>query len=267
MAFTRPETLTIDEKAALTSGANTWLTKEAVGVSAVRVADGPHGLRRTDTDAPSAVARSRPATCFPPAAGLAQSWDSDLARRVGVALAQECRAADVDVLLGPGVNIKRSPLGGRNFEYYSEDPVLTAVLATAWIRGVQSGGVGTSVKHFAANNAEHDRMRSSSDIDPRALREIYLHAFQRVVRDARPWTIMCSYNKINGVFAAENHFLLTEVLRDEWGFDGVVVSDWGAVADRAAAVAAGRDLQMPPDDGASDAAVVAAVRAGSLDPE
>ncbi|HUN37710.1 MAG TPA: glycoside hydrolase family 3 C-terminal domain-containing protein [Trebonia sp.] len=264
MSFTRPETLTIDEKAALTSGASTWMTKEADGVPAVRVSDGPHGLRRTDTDAPSAVARSRPATCFPPAAGLAQSWDPDLARRVGEALAEECRAEDVDVLLGPGVNIKRSPLGGRNFEYYSEDPVLTAVLATAWIRGVQSGGVGTSVKHFAANNAEHDRMRSSSDIDPRALREIYLHAFQRVVQDAQPWTIMCSYNKINGVYAAENHFLLTEVLRDEWGFDGVVVSDWGAVADRAAAVAAGCDLAMPGPGAASDAELAEAVRDGQL---
>ncbi|HTU75924.1 MAG TPA: glycoside hydrolase family 3 C-terminal domain-containing protein [Trebonia sp.] len=264
MALTRPETLTIDEKAALTSGANNWLTKEAAGVPAVRFSDGPHGLRRTDTDAPSAVARSKPATCFPPAAGLAQSWDPDLARRVGVALARECRAAGVDVLLGPGVNIKRSPLAGRNFEYYSEDPVLTAVLATAWIRGVQSGGVGTSVKHFAANNAEHDRMRSSSDIDPRALREIYLHAFQRVVRDAQPWTIMCSYNKINGVFAAENHFLLTEVLRDEWGFDGAVVSDWGAVADRAAAVAAGCDLAMPSPGAASDAELGQAVRQGQL---
>jgi beta-glucosidase len=264
MAFIRPETLTIDEKAALTSGASYWLTKEADGIPAVRVSDGPHGLRRTDTDAPSAVSRSKPATCFPPAAGLAQSWDPDLARRVGAALAEECRAEDVDVLLGPGVNIKRSPLGGRNFEYYSEDPVLTAVLATAWIRGVQSGGVGTSVKHFAANNAEHDRMRSSSDIDPRALREIYLRAFQQVVRDAQPWTIMCSYNKINGVFAAENHFLLTEVLRDEWGFDGVVVSDWGAVANRAAAVAAGCDLAMPGPDPASDAGLAEAVRQGQL---
>jgi beta-glucosidase len=264
MVFTTPETLTIEEKAGLTSGASYWLTKEADGIPAVRVSDGPHGLRRTDTDAPSAVARSKPATCFPPAAGLAQSWDPDLARRVGAALAQECRAEDVDVLLGPGVNIKRSPLGGRNFEYYSEDPVLTAVLATAWIRGVQSGGVGTSVKHFAANNAEHDRMRSSSDIDPRALREIYLHAFQRVVQDAQPWTIMCSYNKINGVYAAENHFLLTEVLRDEWGFDGVVVSDWGAVANRAAAVAAGCDLAMPGPGPASDAELTQAVRQGQL---
>jgi beta-glucosidase len=264
MAFTRPKTLTIDEKAALTSGASYWLTKEADGVPAVRVSDGPHGLRRTDTDAPSAVSRSKPATCFPPAAGLAQSWDEDLARRVGAALAEECRAEDVDVLLGPGVNIKRSPLGGRNFEYYSEDPVLTAVLATAWVRGVQCGGVGTSMKHFAANNAEHDRMRSSSDIDPRALREIYLHAFQRVVQDAQPWTIMCSYNKINGVFASENRFLLTDVLRDEWGFDGVVVSDWGAVADRAAAVAAGCDLAMPAPGAASDAELAEAVRHGQL---
>jgi beta-glucosidase len=259
-----PGDLSIEEKAGLTSGAGFWLTKEAGGIPAVRVSDGPHGLRRTDTDAPSAIAISKPATCFPPAAGLAQSWDPELARRVGAALADECRAEDVDVLLGPGINIKRSPLGGRNFEYFSEDPVLTAAMATAWVQGLQSGGVGASLKHFAANNAEHDRMRASSDVDPRTLREIYLRAFERVVKDARPWTIMCSYNRINGVLASENHFLLTQVLREEWGFDGLVVSDWGAVANRAAAVEAGCDLAMPEPGEASDAELAQAVRAGQL---
>ena len=190
---------------------------------------------------------------LPAGGGLAQSWDAELIGRVGIALAEECRAEGVAVLLGPGVNIKRSPLGGRNFEYYSEDPLLTGVLATAWVRGLQSRGIGACVKHFAANNAEDDRMRSSSDIAPRPLREIYLRAFQRIVTDARPWTIMCSYNRVNGVLASQNHFLLTQVLRDEWGFDGAVISDWGAVADRAAAVTAGCDLAMPGPGAASDA--------------
>jgi beta-glucosidase len=262
MTFEEPPALTLDEKAALTGGASFWTTKAIGEIPAVTVADGPHGLRRQSSD--EMTAPSVPATCFPPAAGLAQSWDAELIGRVGVALGQECRAEGVDVLLGPGVNIKRSPLGGRNFEYYSEDPLLTGALATAWVRGLQSQGIGACVKHFAANNAEDDRMRSSSDIAPRPLREIYLRAFQRIVTDARPWTIMCSYNRVNGVLASENHFLLTQVLRDEWGFDGVVVSDWGAVADRAAAVAAGCDLAMPSPGDASDAELAADVRAARI---
>ena len=264
MTITEPTALTLDEKAALTSGENFWWTKGADGIAAVRVSDGPHGLRWTDTEAPSAVARSAPSTCFPPAAGLAQSWDPALAERVGVALGRECRMRNVDVLLGPGINIKRSPLGGRNFEYYSEDPLLTAAMATGWVRGLQSQGVGASLKHFAANNAEHDRMRASSDIDPRALREIYLRAFQQVIADAAPWTVMCSYNRLNGELVSQNHFLLTQVLREEWGYDGLVVSDWGAVADRAAAVAAGCDLAMPSPGAASDAELAAAVRTGAV---
>jgi beta-glucosidase len=267
MTVTQPSALTLDDKAGLTSGANFWWTKAAGDIPSIRVSDGPHGLRWTDTDAPSAVAVSAPSTCFPPAAGLAQSWDPALAHRVGAALGRECRARDVDVLLGPGINIKRSPLGGRNFEYFSEDPLLTAEMATAWVRGLQSVGVGASLKHFAANNAEHDRMRSSSDVDPRPLREIYLRAFQRVVRDAAPWTVMCAYNRLNGVPASQSPFLLTRVLREEWGFEGLVVSDWGAVADRAAAVAAGCDLAMPSPGPDSDAELAAAVRAGLLPQE
>ncbi|MEV0355227.1 glycoside hydrolase family 3 C-terminal domain-containing protein [Nocardia sp. NPDC050697] len=257
--------LSLAERAALGSGADFWSTKAVGPVGSLVLTDGPHGVRRqTGATDHLGLAGSEPATCFPPAVGLAQSWDPALVRRVGVALGREARALGVDVLLGPGVNTKRDPRGGRNFEYYSEDPYLTGRLGAAWVDGVQSAGVGASLKHFAANNAEHDRMRASSDIDPRPLREIYLRAFSHIVRTARPWTVMCSYNRINGVPAAHNRWLLTELLRGEWGFDGVVVSDWGAVSDRAASVAAGLDLTMPGGAGAGDAAVVAAVEAGTL---
>lgn len=256
-----------EQRAALGSGADFWTTKAIGPVASVTMTDGPHGVRRQAgaTDH-LGLAESLPATCFPPAVGLAQSWDIGLVRRVGAALGREARALRVDVLLGPGVNIKRDPRGGRNFEYYSEDPLLTGLLGAAWVTGLQSTGVGASLKHFAANNAEHDRMRSSSDIDPRPLREIYLRAFAQIVRTARPWTVMCSYNRINGVHAAQNRWLLTDLLRGEWGFDGAVVSDWGAVADRPASVTAGLDLEMPGGSGSSDAQVLAAVAAGTLDP-
>ncbi|WP_280235944.1 glycoside hydrolase family 3 C-terminal domain-containing protein [Nocardia cyriacigeorgica] len=255
------------EQAALGSGADFWTTKAIGPVPSIMLTDGPHGVRRQAgaTDH-LGLAASMPATCFPPAVGLGQSWDPQLVRRVGEALGREARALDVDVLLGPGINIKRDPRCGRVFEYYSEDPLLTGTLGAAWVQGVQGTGVGASLKHFAANNAEHDRMRSSSDVDERPLREIYLRAFAHIVRTARPWTVMCSYNRINGVYASENQWLLTELLRGEWGFDGLVVSDWGAVADRVAAVAAGLDLEMPGGSGVSDAAVVAAVESGALDP-
>ncbi|MBF6210035.1 glycoside hydrolase family 3 C-terminal domain-containing protein [Nocardia puris] len=258
--------LTVEDRAALGSGADFWTTKAIGPVGSVTMTDGPHGVRRQAgaTDH-LGLAQSLPATCFPPAVGLGQSWDRDLVARVGAALGREARGLGVDVLLGPGINIKRDPRGGRNFEYYSEDPHLTGALGAAWVTGVQGAGVGASLKHFAANNAEYDRMRMSSDVDPRPLREIYLRAFAHIVRTARPWTVMCSYNRINGVHAAQNRWLLTDVLRGEWGFDGVVVSDWGAVADRPASVAAGLDLEMPGGNGASDAQVVAAVAAGTLD--
>lgn len=255
------------ERAALGSGADFWTTKAVGPIPSLTMTDGPHGVRRQAgaTDH-LGLADSLPATCFPPAVALGQSWDPELVRRVGEALGREARALGVDVLLGPGVNIKRDPRGGRNFEYYSEDPVLTGVLGAAWVTGLQSTGVGASLKHFAANNAEHDRMRVSADIDPRPLREIYLRAFAHIVRTARPWTVMCSYNRVNGVHAAQNEWLLTRVLRGEWGFDGVVVSDWGAVSDRPASVAAGLDLEMPGSGPATDERVVAAVEAGTLDP-
>ncbi len=258
--------LNMSEAAALGSGAGFWASKAVGPVPAMVLTDGPHGVRRQTGGGTDhvGIGDSAPATCFPPAVGLSQAWDPDLVERVGVALGDESRALGVHVLLGPGINIKRDPRCGRNFEYFSEDPLLSGVLGAAWVRGVQSRGVAASVKHFAANNAEFDRMRASSDIDERTLREIYLRAFEHVVRHARPWSVMCSYNRINGVYAAENHRLLTDVLRGEWGFDGVVVSDWGAVRDRVAAVAAGLDLEMPATGGASDRDVVETVEQGRL---
>ena len=263
--------VTLEEKASLLSGADFWHTQpvERDGetlVPSVMVTDGPHGLRKQDESADHlGLGGSVPATCFPTAAALGSSWDPDLLRRVGEALGRETRANDVAVLLGPGVNIKRSPLCGRNFEYFSEDPVVAGELAAALVEGIQSLGVGTSLKHFAANNQEADRMRVSADVDERTLREIYLPAFERVVTKAQPWTVMCAYNKVNGVYASQHDWLLTTVLRDEWGFEGLVVSDWGAVRDRVAGVAAGLDLEMPSSGGRTDAEVVAAVRAGELD--
>lgn len=260
--------LSIEEKASLTSGEGFWRTKavERAGIPSVMLTDGPHGLRKQREGGDHlGIGDSVPATCFPPAVALGSSWDVELVERVGAALGVESAIEDVAVILGPGINIKRSPLCGRNFEYLSEDPIVSGVLGAALVRGIQSQGVGASLKHFAANNQEDDRMRSSSDVDPRPLREIYLRGFQRVVEDAQPHTVMCSYNRINGVFASENRWLLTGVLRGEWGFEGLVVSDWGAVVDRVAALRAGLDLEMPGNAGLSDAAVVAAVGDGTLD--
>lgn len=263
--------LTLEEKASLLSGLDFWNTQPVVRdgrvlVPSVMVTDGPHGLRKqAETADHLGLGNSVPATCFPTAAALGSTWDHELLHRVGEALGRETRANDVAVLLGPGINIKRSPLCGRNFEYLSEDPVISGELGAALVAGIQSQGVGTSLKHYAANNQEADRMRVSADVDERTLREIYLAGFERVVKTAQPWTVMCSYNKVNDVYASQNHWLLTEVLRDEWGFEGVVVSDWGAVRDRVAAVAAGLDLEMPATGGRTDADVVAAVREGRLD--
>ncbi len=260
--------LTLEEKASLTSGRDFWHTKgiERVGIPAIMLTDGPHGLRKQGGNGDHlGLGSSVPATCFPPAVGLGSSWDRDLIERVGQALGAETSIENVGVVLGPGVNIKRSPLCGRNFEYFSEDPIVAGDLGAAFVRGIQSQGVGSSLKHFAANNQEDDRMRVSADIDPRPLREIYLRAFQRVVVDAQPWTVMCSYNRINGIYASENPWLLTQVLRNEWGFEGLVVSDWGAVNDRVSALISGLDLEMPSSNGRTDAEIVAAVRSGDLD--
>jgi beta-glucosidase len=256
--------MSLAEKAALTSGSDLWHTAAVAGLPEIMLTDGPHGVRKAESGRQLDIGRSEPSTCFPPAVALGSSWDPELVRRVGAALGEEAQAMGVAVLLGPGINLKRSPLGGRNFEYYSEDPLLTGLLAAEWVNGLQSEDVGASLKHFAVNSQETDRMRISADVDERPLRELYLRAFERVVRQARPWTVMCSYNKVNGVYAAENHWLLTEVLRGEWGFEGVVVSDWLAVGDRVASLRAGLDLAMPgPDDG-GDRALEEAVRSGAV---
>ncbi|WP_296370767.1 MULTISPECIES: glycoside hydrolase family 3 C-terminal domain-containing protein [unclassified Pseudonocardia] len=263
-----PPGLTVTQKAALCLGSDFWHTAPVPGhgIEAIMVSDGPHGLRAQPEQGDHVgLSGSTPATCFPTASALGSSWDVGLAREIGAAIGVEAREQGVAVVLGPGVNIKRSPLCGRNFEYLSEDPLLAGHLGAALVEGLQSQGVGASVKHFAANNQETDRLRVSADVDERTLREIYLPAFEHVVTTAGPWTVMCAYNKVNGEYASQHHWLLTDVLRGEWGFDGLVVSDWGAVHDRVAALVAGLDLEMPPHLGVSDKAIVDAVADGSLD--
>ncbi len=259
--------MTLEEKASLCSGQDFWHLKgiERLGLPPIMVTDGPHGLRKQDGSSDQlGIAHSVPATCFPPACATAASFDVELLRAVGAAIGEECQQEDVAVVLGPGANIKRSPLCGRNFEYYSEDPYLSGRMAAAFIEGVQGEGPGTSLKHFAANSQEKARFVSNSVVDMRALREIYLAGFEQAVRAAQPQTVMCSYNLINGVYACENEWLLTKLLRDEWGFDGLVMSDWGATDDRVACLAAGMELEMPASNGVNDAKIVAAVREGRL---
>jgi beta-glucosidase len=258
--------MTLEEKAALCTGASAWTTTpvERLGIPAMLVSDGPHGVRRVP-DIHSMGAPSLPATCFPTASGLASSWNVDLIHEMGQALGEESIALHVDVLLGPGNNMKRTPLCGRNFEYFSEDPFLSGEMAAGLINGIQSKGVGTSLKHFAANNQEYQRFVISAEVDERTLREIYLPAFETAVKKGKPWTVMCAYNKINGTYCSEHRELLTEILKNEWGFEGLVVSDWGAVHDRVAALKAGLDWQMPGPREQDVRAVVEAVRSGSLD--
>jgi len=260
--------MTLEEKAGLCSGLDFWHTKpvERLGVPSVMVSDGPHGLRKQDEKADHlGVNDSIKAVCMPAACATASSFDRDLMGRMGQAIGDSCQHEKLGVVLGPAVNIKRSPLCGRNFEYFSEDPYLAGEMSAAYINGVQSKNVGTSIKHFAANSQEHRRMSSSSNADERTLREIYFPAFETSVRKAQPWTVMCSYNRVNGVYASENPWLLTDVLRKEWGFKGYVMSDWGAVSDRVAGVAAGLDLEMPSSGGINDRKIVAAVKSGELD--
>ncbi|MBS4197034.1 beta-glucosidase family protein [Lederbergia citri] len=264
--------MTLEEKAGLCSGQDFWKTKaiERLGIPSIMMTDGPHGLRKQKSSSNVdnlGIFNSVPSTCFPSAVGLASTWDRDLIHEVGIALGKECQAEDVAILLGPGVNIKRSPLCGRNFEYFSEDPYLTSELASSHVEGVQSQGVGTSLKHFAANNQEHRRMTSNSIVDERTLREIYLASFENVVKKSQPWTLMCSYNKVNGVYASENKRLLTEILKEEWGHEGFVVSDWGAVNEREAGVEAGLELEMPSSGGVGDRRIVEAVKDGRLSEE
>lgn len=258
--------MTLEEKAALCTGASAWTTTpvKRLGLPELLVSDGPHGIRRV-ADIHSLAIKSLPATCFPTASGLAASWDVDMLHEMGRALAEEAISLGVDVILGPGVNMKRSPLCGRNFEYFSEDPYLAGALATGLIEGVQSQGVGTSLKHFAANNQEFERFSIDAVVDQRALREIYLTAFEMAVTQAKPWTVMCSYNRINGFHGSEHRQLLTDILKDEWGFEGFVVSDWGAVHNRVASLKAGLDLEMPGPKPTRVNAVIEAVRNGDLD--
>lgn len=260
--------MTLEEKAGMCSGEDFWHLKkvERLGIPAVMVSDGPHGLRKQpDVGDHLGIGESIVAVCFPAACATASSFDTELMNEMGKTLGEECQAENLSVLLGPAVNIKRSPLCGRNFEYLSEDPYLAGKMAAAYIRGVQSKDVGTSMKHYAANNQEFRRMSCSSNLSERTFREIYLAAFETAVKEAQPKTIMCSYNKINGTYASENHHLLTEILRDEWGFEGYVMTDWGAVADRVKGIVAGLDLEMPGSGGFNDAKIVAAVKDGSLD--
>ncbi len=260
--------LTLEEKVSLCSGSDFWHTKEIerLGIPSVMVCDGPAGLRKQDYEAgQNSVNTSIKAVCFPAGVNLAATFDEEAVRAVGEAIGDQCRASSIATILGPGNNIKRSPLCGRNFEYYSEDPYLSGKTAAAYINGVQSRGVGTSLKHFCANNQEFRRNSYDSRIDERTLREIYLKSFEIAVKESQPWTVMCAYNLVNGVQMSENKRILTDILRNEWGFEGLVMSDWGAVRNRVAGIAAGLDLEMPYSFGAYDELVINAVQSGELD--
>ena len=262
--------LTISEKAGLCSGLDDWHTKpiERLEIPSIMVADGPHGLRKEhESDSLQDYIPSYPATCFPTASAMACSWDRDLLFEIGEALAEACLQEGVSVILGPGVNIKRSPLCGRNFEYFSEDPYLAGQMAANHIRGVQSKGIGTSLKHFTANNQEFRRMAIDACIDERTLREIYLQAFETAVKEAQPWTVMCAYNRLNGEYCSENERLLTHILREEWGFQGLVMSDWGAVNQRVDGLRAGLDLEMPGGKFENEEKIINAVQTGELKEE
>ena len=259
--------MTLEEKASLCSGKNFWYLKslDRLGLPSIMVTDGPHGLRKQDSEADHVgLNASVPATCFPTASALACTWNTDLMHEIGVALGKECVKENVSVLLGPGMNIKRHPLCGRNFEYFSEDPVLTGEMSASLIEGIQSQGVGASVKHFAVNNQERGRMFVDAIVDERALREIYLKGFEIAVKKAQPWTVMSSYNRVNGVYCGEDDFLLNQVLRKEWGFKGLVVTDWGATNDRVKSISAGLDLEMPASGGVNDRLVLSSVKSGEL---
>lgn len=262
--------MTLEEKASLCSGKDYWHTADvsSADVPSIMLTDGPHGIRKRVEEKSKDEKMSLkgvPAICYPTASATACSWDTDLIYKMGEALGDECLKEKVSVLLGPGTNIKRSPLCGRNFEYFSEDPVLAGEMAAAFINGVQSKGIGTSVKHFAANNQETRRMTVNTVVDERTLREIYLAPFEIAVKKAQPWTIMAAYNRLNGTYCAENKWLLTDVLRNEWGYQGIVVTDWGAENDRVSGLLAGQELEMPSSSGVGNAQIVAAVRSGLVE--
>lgn len=262
--------MTVEEKASLCSGLDNWRTKpvERLGIPSIMMTDGPNGLRKQMEDAQlTDVNNSIPATCFPTAVAMACSWDRNLLKKIGDAIAQECLAEGVSIVLGPGANIKRSPLCGRNFEYFSEDPYLSSEMAANHIDGVQSRGVGSSLKHFCANNQEYRRLTVNANVDERTLREIYLASFEGAVKQSKPWTVMCCYNKVNGEYGSENSYLLTDILRKEWEHDGIVVSDWGAVNKRVKGLKAGLELEMPYSGGDRDRQIAEAVAKGELSEE
>ena len=260
--------MTLEEKVSLLSGKDFWHLRgnDRLGVPEIMITDGPHGLRKQDPNGETkGLSNSVPTTCFPTAATTACSWDPELLYTMGEAMAEECLQEQVSVILGPGVNMKRSPLCGRNFEYFSEDPLLAGELAAGLINGIQSKGVGTSIKHFAANSQEKRRLSIDSVVDERAMREIYLTAFEIAVKKSQPWTVMNSYNKVNGTYASDNGYLQNDILRDEWGFEGIVVTDWGAANDRVLGLRNGNDLEMPSSNGYNDKKICDAVRKGTLD--
>lgn len=260
--------MTLDEKASYCSGLNMWELKaiERLGIPSIMMTNGPHGLQKQAKDSDHVgISESLPATCFPPAVTQAATWNRELIYELGEALGEECRQEKVGVLLGPGINIKRSPLGGRNYDYYSEDPYLAGEMAKQHIKGVQSQGIGTSLKHFAVSNQEFRRMTINVVVDERALREIYLAAFENIVKDSQPWTVMNAYHILNGAYCSENEDLITKILKEEWGFEGFVMSDWGSVNDRVAGLKAGVDLEMPGPAEENRATIIAAVKAGELD--
>ena len=258
--------MTLEEKAGLCSGKDNWRTKgiERLGLESIMVADGPSGVRKED---PAYPGSSVEAVCYPTGSSLSSTFDTSLAERLGEELGEEAASKALHTLLGPAVNIKRTPLCGRNFEYLSEDPLVTGKLSSEYVKGVQKKGVGVSVKHFAANNQEYMRMSTSVHVSARALREIYFPAFEMTVKAAHPWTVMCSYNRINGVYSCKNEWLLEKVLRDEWGFDGIVMTDWGAMCDRVLSLEAGCELEMPSSRGVRDREIVNAVKDGRLSEE
>lgn len=259
--------LTLEEKASLCSGRDDWSTQpiERLDIPWIWVSDGPHGLRRAPATNMAGYGDQLPATCFPTASALAATWDVDLVYKVGQALGVECQALDVNVLLGPGVNIKRSVLGGRNFEFFSEDPILSGELGASYINGVQSQGVGTSLKHYVANNVETMRMYMNSDVDTRTLNEIYLTPFEIAVKKSQPWTTMACYNRVQGEYGTQSSYLLTDILKKEWGYKGIVISDWFAVVDRVEGIRAGMHIEMPGVAKANDQLIVDAVKNGELD--
>lgn len=259
--------MTLEEKAGMCSGLDFWHLKgiERLGIPSVMVTDGPNGVRKQSEKADHlGINDSEQSICFPAGCAVASSFDRNLVRKLGETVGKECQAMGVSTILGPSMNIKRSPLCGRNFEYYSEDPYVSSELGTAMVEGVQSQNIGTSTKHFIANNQEKRRHTNSSDVDERTLREIYLASFEQTIKKAKPWTVMSSYNRINGTYVGESREYLTKILREEWGFDGLVLSDWGGVNDRVEALQAGLDLEMPSSNGMNDARIVKAVQEGSL---